>query len=233
MAQRPVFMISNSTPYFREEMISFQYFNGFSESQRKKSIASLHQAFLAQHKNEKVLEISSKSENELGVKLSAFNLMITTSTGRKYSVESAFQASKVFEKGGPYKDLLEKTSREAKRDMRLKESGRLVSFHFSKKVFPLYPTTFFYNWLYINTLHLYSDLCEELLQYTAFTDIVFNPEKSLNCQARSAALYVSLHKQGILSKALESPESFLQVVYEANADAHLAPEQLQLSLWDM
>lgn len=37
-----------------------------------------------------------------------------------YSVECAFQSSKVFENGGAYTDLLYKTSREAK-DERLKK----------------------------------------------------------------------------------------------------------------
>lgn len=233
MAQRPVFMLSTSPPYFREEIISFQYFNGFSESQKKKSVASLHTAFLDQHRDKKILEISSMSENDLGVNLSAFNLKIITAKGKSFSVESAFQSSKVFERGGPYKDLLEKTSREAKRDSRLKESGKLVSFHFSQKIFPLHPVTYFYNWLYINTLHLHSDLAKKLLEYSAFTDIAFNPDKSINCQARAAAVYVSLQKQGLLTNALESPEAFLQVVYGPMHNTETAIRQEQLSFWDM
>ena len=38
-----------------------------------------------------------------------------------------------------------------------------------------------------------------MLQYQAFTDIEFNPEKSLNCQAYSAALYLSMIKNNILN----------------------------------
>jgi type I restriction enzyme M protein len=72
--------------------------------------------------------------------------LITTKTEKKYSVESAFQASKVFEFGGPYKDILDKTSREAKKDPRLKNSGKLKFFNFGNRKFELVPTTYFYNW---------------------------------------------------------------------------------------
>ena len=233
MAKRPVFISSTSPPYYKEEIISFQYFNGFSESQKKKSVASLHAAFLEQHQDKKILEISSMSDNDLGVSLSAFNLKIITSKGKSFSVESAFQSSKVFERGGPYRDLLDKSSREAKRDSRLKESGRLLSFYYSKKTFPLYPTTYFYNWLYINTLHLHPELSNEILKFNAFTDIAFNPNKSINCQARAAAIYVSLQKQGVLMNALESPEAFLQVVYGSTNSFETPINQDQTSLWNM
>ena len=39
-------------------------------------------------------------------------------------------------------------------------------------------------------------MIEELIDYDAFTDIEFNPQKSINCQAKSAALFVGLVKQG-------------------------------------
>lgn len=56
--------------------------------------------------------------------------MIKTRESKSFSVETAFQGSKVFEKGGPYVDLLNGTSRDAKKDMRLKESGNLIEFLF-------------------------------------------------------------------------------------------------------
>jgi hypothetical protein len=54
------------------------------------------------------------------------------------------------------------------------------------------------------------DLAEQLLNYTAFTDIEFNPERSLNCQARTAALYVSLHREGALVAAAAGKDAFLK-----------------------
>lgn len=213
MAVRPVFVTSLDDRYCIREDVEFEYFSGFSDKQQKKNIQSLHQAYLKTHSDTKILEISSKSEDELGIKLSAFNLMIRTLNGKEFSVESAFQASKVFENGGPYKDLLDVPSRVAKRDERLKNSGRVIGFFINNMTFESEPKTYFYNWLYVNALHFYDELTELLLNYNAFTDIAFNPKKMINCQAEAAAIYVSLQKQGLLQEALKNKEAFLDIVY--------------------
>lgn len=233
MANRPVFVMSLDKRYCIRENVEFEYFSGFSDKQQKKSIQSLHQAYLKKHKDKKVLEISSKSEDELGIRLSAFNLMIKTPSGKEFSVESAFQASKVFEKGGPYKDLLDVTSRQAKKDERLKNSGKIIKFFINGLTFKTEPKTYFYNWLYINTLHLYDELTEQLTDYNAFTDIAFNPQKSINCQAEAAAIYVSLQKQGLLQEALKNKDTFLDIVYPTyNENKSNGNENVQLSLFD-
>lgn len=227
MAIRPVFVVKYNNEFFVKENVEFEYFRGFSDIQKKRSIHSLHQEFIKKHQGKKILEISSKSEDELGIKLSAFNLMIETKSGKKFSVESAFQASKVFENGGPYKDLLEMSSREAKNDQRLKNSGRVTSFQIDGKIFETEPKTYFYNWLYINTLHLKPELTEQLLGYDAFTDIVFNPKKSINCQAEAAAIYVSLAKQDLLKEALKDRHAFKEIVYPQRSEV----EGVQLSFF--
>jgi len=158
--------------------------------------------------------------------------MFKTKLNKVYSVEIAFQASKVFENGGPYIDILEKSSKEAKKDIRLKNSGRLKYFCFNNRKFELTPTTYFYNWLYINTLHVYPDLADRLMEYDAFTDIAFNPDKSINCQARAAAVYVSLRKSGLLNRALEDKDTFLNIVY---GKTHLSKSNNmdeQITIWD-
>lgn len=213
MAVRPVFVTTDKFPYYKTYDIDFKYFNGFSVSQKQKSIQSLHNAFLNKFPEEKILEISTKSEVELGYQLSAFNLTIENKKHDKFSVEMAFQASKVFENGGPYLDILNKNSRDAKRDERLRNSGKLIYFQYGKRRFELIPCTYFYNWLYINTLNLYQDLCDKITDYTAFTDIEFNPQKSVNCQAHAAAIFVSLKKSNMLEAALRDRESFLKIVY--------------------
>lgn len=230
MAKRPVFIAIDTPPYFSDVKTDFVYAPGFSVVQKQKCIESLHERFLESHPNERILEVSSKSKEELGVNLSAFNLMVETKNGKKYSVEVAFQASKVFEHGGPYKDLIAKSSREAKKDPRLKSSGRLLYFYCGKRRFELSPTTFFYNWLYVNTLHLHPELSSKVICYDAFTDIEFNPDRSINCQARSAALYVSLHRKGLLDIALKDRDSFLKVVYGDRTCTANTSEQL--TLWD-
>ena len=215
MAKRPVFVVYDQKPFYKEEFIEFEYFSGFAVSQKQKCIESLHQAFLKNNINMKVLEISSKSKQKLGRELSAFNLMIETKKGQKYSVESAFQSSKVFENGGPYTDLLLQNSKTAKKDNRLKNSGRLKCFKYGNRVFNLYPKTYFYDWLYVNALYLNKDLAKQVLEFDAFTDIEFNPNKAINCQARSAAIFVSLYKNQILEKAIKDEKLFLDEVYNS------------------
>jgi hypothetical protein len=213
MAKRPVFISEmNSNCMVKEETIEFEWFPGFSIKQKQNSIRSLHKNLLNKNPKLKALEVSSKSDNELGVALSAFNLMIETKNKSTFSVETAFQASKVFELGGPYLDLYSKTSREAKKDPRIKNSGKLLYFQFFNNTFELEPKTLFYDWLYINALSMNTDLSRQVLDYDAFTDIEFNPQKSINCQARSVALYVSLYKLELLDVTLSSVERFKDVI---------------------
>lgn len=214
MAKRPIYIpVDENNCLVKTVFIDFQWFPGFSVSQKQKSIDSLHSKAKEIINDEKILEISSKSKDELGVSLSAFNLLIeTVKNKKKYSVESAFQASKVFEGGGPYVDLLDKTSREAKKDPRLKNSGKLKKFKFYEFEWGLEPKTAFYDWLYINALQKNKDLSAKLLQYDAFTDIEFNPDKSINCQAYAAALFVSLSRKGVLDKAFSNQSSYLETI---------------------
>ncbi len=214
MAVRPVFIVASDKRYCIREDTEFTFYSGFSIKQKQRCIQSLHQAFALKHADKKVLEISSKSEVELGVSLSAFHLTLKADNGKTYSVESVFQAGKVFERGGPYLDLLKVSSKEAKRDERLKNSGKVTAFCLQEQMFPTEPKTYFYDWLYINALQIHPDLAEQICVYDAFTDIEFNPQKSINCQARAAALYVSLEKQSLLKEALKSKEDFLDIVYK-------------------
>lgn len=117
MAKRPVFIAKDKYPFYTEKTIEFEYFAGFSESQKKKSINSLHNSYKEQGGGN-VLEISTKGDNKLGINLSAFNLL-TCINGSQYKLECVFQGSKVFEHGGPYTDLYNVKPWEAKKDSRL------------------------------------------------------------------------------------------------------------------
>ena len=218
MAVRPVFSVSLNEKIFSQENIEFEWFGGFALSQKRKCISSLHQNYLLKYPDKNILEISSKSENPLGVQLSAFNLRIRQEN-KTFSMESAFQGSKVFDYGGPYKDLLDKPSISAKKDSRLKNSGRIKLFEFNGEQFSINPPTYFYNWLYVSALNNNPDLAEQLLDYNAFTDIVFNPQKSLNCQAMAAAIFVSLKKQKLISSTLSDKNLFLKIVYREKLPA--------------
>lgn len=215
MAERPIFVPSIDGPSLvLTHNVSFQWYAGMALSQSQKSIDSLHESGRHQLSIDRILEISSKSRDKLGVQLSAFNLMIkTVKHGREFSLECAYQASKVFENGGPFLDLLEKRSIDAKRDPRLVEHGRIVKFTFYGVDWDLLPRTAFYDWLYMNALHKHPELAEQVLTYEAFTDIAFNPARSINCQAYAAALYSSLHKRGLLTdEILRNKQTYLEVI---------------------
>lgn len=211
MAIRPIFIPNENSVGVIEKPVEFKWHSGLAASQKKKSIYELHtRAKSLGIKN--ILEISSKSELDLGVSLSAFNLVVTTKKrGRNLTVETAFQGSKVFERGGPYKDLYGLDSKSAKKDIRLKESGNLIGFNFFGIAFPLIPRTYFYDWVYINALVQNEGMSEEVREFNGFSDIEFNPKKSINCQAHAVALYISIVKNNLLEQSLSSPESFLEI----------------------
>lgn len=228
MASRPVFVVY--TDGVREEGVEFNWFPGFSVSQKQKSIESLHQNYLAENPESKILEVSSKSIDTLGIQLSAFNLKIQHNQ-KKIPVENIFQSSKVFEKGGPYQDLLLASPREAKTDARLKGSGELTKFEFLGD-WPLKPKTLFYDWIYLKALSENQHLSTELINFDAFSDIEYNPSKSFNCQARSAALFVYLHNQNLLHKVLEDPNYLKKKLDGIYAKSKVIETQQQSLFWE-
>ena len=213
MANRPVFSASSKAHHVDVFPVEFVWNKGLAPSQKQKNIVAIHEGFKRRFPERKVLEISSKSLNPLGVKLSAFNLKKYVSSSGKYvPVECIYQGSKVFAAGGPFTDLYLGTSRAAKGDSRLKSSGALYGFSFEGRNYPLYPITAFYDWLYINVLMENDELASETLEYDSFTDIEFSSEKSKNCQARAAALFVALHRKGLL-ECVKDFEQFVKIAY--------------------
>ncbi len=230
MANRPIFTPDFSGfPYVETVDIEFKWYSGFAQSQMQKTILSLHEAAEKQG-IAPVLEISRKSASRLGVSLSAFILTLETPRGQKMSVECAYQGSKVFENGGPYHDLYSVSSRSAKTDDRLRNSGELIAFNFCGEDFPIEPKTAFYDWLYITALcQKKKDLMQQLESFLGFSDIVFNPNRSLNCQARAAALFVSLSKNGLIDEQIFSDKDYyfeLMTDKKRFSSTELIPRQL-------
>lgn len=211
MIKRPVFIPIGEPDHLVEEIqVDFAWNPGFAPIQKKKNVAALH-ASAAKKGLSPLLEISTKSEEMLGQKLSAFNLIIETEFG-DMSLEAAYQGSKVFERGGPYTDIYRKDSRGAKKDTRVRDSGPLKSFDYFGTEWPLVPKTAFYDWLYLSALRPHQNLFKYLYEYKGFTDIEFNPQKSINCQARTCALLVSLLKLNLLDDALRSQRDFIDII---------------------
>lgn len=231
MAGRPVFVPKIEGLRLVQEIdIPFLWHSGMAPSQKKKNIISLHEA-AAKRGLTPLLEISTKSEEKLGQRLSAFNLKIKSKVG-EISLECAFQGSKIFEQGGPYTDLYFKDSREAKRDSRLQESGHLIGFQFEDQEFPILPKTAFYDWLYVKALFNHRDYLKRLQSYMGFTDIEFNPQRSINCQARSCAMFVALDKKDLLKEAYESVQRFIEILAPDSLTQPHSSEEAQGRLFE-
>ena len=211
MAERPIFVpVPDEPELVKEIYLPLKWHAGFAPVQKEKNAAALH-ASAAMAGYSPLLEVSSRSGEKLGRHLSAFHLKVQSRIG-EIPLESAFQGSKVFERGGPFTDLYSADARTAKRDPRLRESGGIVGFEFDGMRFPTEPRTAFYDWLYINAIYPHREWLTRLYRYAGFTDIEFNPERSVNCQARSCALFVSLMKKDLLESAIESPQAFIDTL---------------------
>lgn len=213
MAIRPAFFCNNNE--FWKENFEFTWYPGFSYTQKQKSIEDFHLSIQNKYNDKRILEISTKSPDKLGVKLSAFNLSVKIK-GKTYSVEQLFQSSKCFEKSGSMLKLLDRNYDSSKMKKYLKniqKEEKLIVFQYFERYFPLEPKNFFYNWLYINALNQNNYLAEEMIKYDCFTDIEFNPTKSYSCQAEACSIYKYLYDSKLLDKAIETPESFETIVY--------------------
>ena len=73
----------------------------------------------------------------------------------------------------------------------------------------------------------------ELETFQGFSDIVFNPKRSLNCQARAAALFVSLSKKGLIDEhLLRDKDYYFELMTEKKqlSPTELIPRQLALPI---
>lgn len=189
MAKRPAWTIKDNKVICEE--FEFEWNGGFALVQKQKNIANLHNS-IKMSKGETALEVSSKGTDLLGKNIGAFSL--------KYngiSLENVFQSSKKFEQGGPFADLLTVTPKEAKRDERIRNSGKIIAFYLDGDEWPLEPKTLFYDYIYIKAMCQNYGENLDLSEYKWFTDIEFNPKKSINCQARSAAIYKLLQENNM------------------------------------
>jgi hypothetical protein len=221
MAERPIFLPTpTQDELVKEVSVKLVWHSGFAESQKKRNVHALHEA--AAHLGySPLLEVSTKSDDKVGQHLSAFHLKVNSSFG-EIPLECAFQGSKIFDGGGPYTDLFTVEPRVAKRDPRLRESGRLIAFEFEGTRFALEPKTAFYDWLYIGAIFPHREWLSCLGKFVGFTDIEFNPERSINCQARSLALFFALKSGQLLEEAMSNSKAFLEVLQKHEYQVHRA-----------
>ena len=211
MVTRPVFIPEINHVGVRViSSAPFAWNPGFSMVQKKKNVAALHSAIKQMDENLHPLEISSRSDKCLGIRLSAFNLGVE-SNGRFFSVESVYQASKVFSNGtGPFPELYAANPAEVRNRVKEHETSPLKMYKYGNDVWDLNPTRAFYDWIYCRALSKNPDLVDGLSAYNCFTDIAFNPVRAVNCQAYAVALYLSLVNCGVVKDALTDKASFLK-----------------------
>lgn len=193
-----------------EKTIEFEYFRGESQKQKEKSIESMHHAIRAFETGGRILDVSKNSDEPLGRKVSASNLFYMTESGT-YPVLNIFQSAKVFDGGGPYRDLLSVEPSLASSDKRLSDSGRLLGFHFEGEAYSLTPRHYFFDWIYVNALNQNKDLHDKILSYDMITDLDYSMNSMFASSARACAYFISLYHADLLEDALTSNESFLKI----------------------
>lgn len=200
MATRPAWTIHDGK--IIKEDFDFAWNGGFAISQKQKNINALHTA-IKKAKGEEALEVSSKSTVSLGKELSAFSLQLSG-----VYLENIFQAAKKYENGGPYMDLLDVSPKDAKRDERHQTSGRLLAFMREGETWPLEPKTVFYDFIYVSAVVEKYAYDLDLSEYQWFTDIEFNPKRSINCQARALTIYKLIKRENQF-EVLDNMEAWL------------------------
>lgn len=210
-AIRPIFIPTpDSSELVKEVSVQFEWSMGLLRAQKQKSVMSLHEQ-AQKIEPRKILEISTYSQQTLGVMLSAHNLQLKSgnSTG---AVEQLYQKAKVVVGENP-----------ASREGGSVKGGKPTYFLFEQRQWALEPLSAFYDWLYVNAVLQNIELSNILLEFDAFSDIAFNPKKSISTQARSAALYVSLVKLKRIDET-KAPDDFIRLL--AEFDYMRAPDTL-------
>ncbi len=205
-SKRCFFAPTDKSPFFDEGIVTFEFSPNTVPGSHEKNSLSLVAEIQEAHPRARVLEISTASNQLLGVQLSALNLKLRSAWGHN-SVERTYQASKIFERGGPFLELLT-DSRSAKAFPGMKSSGRLQGFQGpDQKFFPADGRSTFYDRLYIQALIQNPELLTSLLPFEIFTDVRFAKTKlgfhlsqPMNTQARSCAIATGLFKSGGISR---------------------------------
>lgn len=214
MAVRPIFVplegradgVSSARgPLVERVDLEIKWNPGFAVSQKQKNIAALHKK-AAEMGISPVLEISTKSLQQIGFRLSAFNLKIDVD-GTMKPLESVYQSAKVFSESGQHEFLMDLNPYAAKKAIRTYGRGNIVSFKFLGQNFDTEPKNAFYDWLYIRAISPHEGWLKQNMNFAGYSDVEFTPERSLNCQARAVAEFHALSMRG---QALDCARNFQQ-----------------------
>jgi type I restriction enzyme M protein len=215
MAKRLLFSAKNegNKIIVTRKEIEFEWVGGFARSQKIKRLTKFREK-LSDATQTKHLEVSSGSDNEFGKQLSAFNIRYSAGELMGYTVESVYQGSKIFSFGGPYQELYDKPSIVAKKDSRIRSSEPLIGFRLLEDEWPILPPTGFYNYLYFLALIQNSELISRASKFEYFSDMEFNHEKAVSCQAESLAIFFALYRVNLAEEILQDKSDFLNTISE-------------------
>jgi len=190
MVERPIFIVTYDIKKPVEiKNIEFNWIKGISYSQKCKRRDEFHKEIQKKYDINRVLEVSTKSNKDIGIKLSAFNLKFKYKDNIK-SVEEIYQSSKII------------------------DNNSIIGFKYEDIFFENEPKGMFYDWLYISALKQNEEYLNQLEEYEVFTDIEFNPKRSYNCQARAVAIYKTLYQRRVLDEYLSDINKFKEYYKE-------------------
>ena len=88
----------------------------------------------------------------------------------------------------------------------------LIGFEYLSETWPLDPPAALYDYIYLQAitqlLSQHPEAGNELAVFEAFTDVEFNPKKSLSCQARTCSLFIGLGGLEPVRRLLADPSAF-------------------------
>lgn len=220
MAVRKAYFPVPEFPYFKEAPVAFRWVNG-SRHQNSQVVLD---AFHGIYPDTPALEVSLASRQPEGIAAAAMKLPLRLETlPQEVPVGIVYEASRVFENGGPYEELLQCSRQKVQKDHRLQQSGACTGYRLEGRDYLTEPYPYaFFNWLYGCALRQHPDRAGNILNFGAFLDLdLGSAKKDKNSPARAAAVYAGLSAAG----KLDCLDSYAAFVAETCAGA--APETLE------
>lgn len=207
MAVRKVYLPLGEYPYVKEVSVTFPWASGSKHQNVQAVLDTFHDVY----PEVAALEVSLASSQPEGVAAAAMKLPLRlASLEQEVPVGIVYEASKVFENGGPYPELLQLSRQKVQKDPRLQQSGKCLGFRLEGQDYPVEPHPYaFFNWIYGKALQQNPEKAEALLKFGAFSDLELgSSKKDRNSPARAAAVYAGLALAGKLD-CLGSYQAFV------------------------
>ncbi len=207
MAVRKVYISLAAYPYAKEISVTFPWSNKSKQQNVQAVLDSFHDVY----PDVSALEVSLAASRPEGIHAAAMKLPLhLDAMEQDVPVGIVYEASKVFENGGPYVDLLQCSRQKVQKDPRLQQSGKCIRYCLQGTEFSMEPHPYaFFNWLYGCALRQNPEKTDDILKYRAFSDLdLGSTKKDRNSPARAAAVYAGLAAAGKLD-CLDSYEAFV------------------------